>query len=398
MRDKSTELYKKGAIQGHTAMTSFGKHIKLPKFMALREPYQYEELKARAEQAAVVDADSNSLDKHIFHGDGVDVAGGYKTAFELGLASELSAQASRIKDLGRRDIVAARAEQLDFEEQAISITKRLDLVKFKIESTNAAIIQEAAVLEGRQPGEGGVLRPGTKMDHNGFQGMWSAYRHLVVYVFVSIIDAGVLWKSLEFLFDGNGVEAILFSLPAIGVQVVFPHFIGTKLNMLLHGTEKKARELSFLIVLIAAWGAFVYSISYIRIMHLGEQMASAPLGDANFDQKLQLLQIFTPIVLVGLGFWLILEVVKHNQHEVSFIKLNRLRVKLLRNQLGLEGGLAKLTLRVKHQSAAVEGLEASVRDHVSVVENVFPEASRQIYRRALVNRIGDPDFTTEATK
>lgn len=379
-------------------MTKFGRFIRLPKFMALREPYQFEDLKYRSEQAADTDAQSNSLDQYIFHGDGVDVPGGYKTPFEHAIEPEMKAQASRIRDLGRRDVLAASAVQLDIKEASVRTSKKLELLRQKISATQDSISHEAQVLGGEKVGEGEVYRPGVKPNFNGVNGFWGAYRHILVYAIVGLVDAGVLWSSLEFIFAGNGVEAIIFSIPAIGVQVIFPHFIGEKLNLLLHGTKNKARELTFLIALLGAWGGFVSSISYIRIMHLGEQLASEQVNDPNLAPKIQSLQIFTPIVLIGLGLWLILEVVKHNQHEVNFVKLSRLNSKLTKLSLKTESDLARLKLREEQQAIAIASLQASVADHAEVVENIFPVASRQLYRRQLVNGIGDPEFTTEATK
>ena len=379
-------------------MTKFGRFIRLPKFMALREPYQFEDLKYRSEQAADNDAQSNSLDQYIFHGDGVDVPGGYKTPFEHAIEPEMKAQASRIRDLGRRDVLAASAVQLEIEEESVRTSKQLELLKQKISATREAISQEVQVLDGEKLGEGGVFRPGVKPNFHGVNGFWGAYRHVLVYALVGLVDAGVLWRSLEFIFAGNGVEAIIFSIPAIGVQVIFPHFIGEKLNLLLHGTKKKARELTFLAALVAAWAGFVSSISYIRIMHLGEQLASEQADDRNLVAKIQSLQIFTPIVLIGLGLWLILEVVKHNRHEVNFVKLSRLNSRLTKLSLKKESDLDRLRLREEQQAKAVASLKASVADHAEVVESIFPVASRQLYRRQLVNSMGDPDFTTEATK
>lgn len=383
---------------GHSKMTTFGKIIKLPMFMTLREPFQYEELKTSAEQAAQADADSDSIDKYIFHGDGVAVQGGYKTPFELSLAPAMQAQSSRIRDIGRRDVLAAEAVQLELDEESASQSAKLEHLQQKIAATSEAISQEVSILEGSKLGHGEVYRPGTKPNHNGFNGLWSANRHIIIYLLVGIVDAGVLWKSLEFLFDGNGVEAIIFSLPAIGVQIIFPHFIGEKLNLLLHGTKKVVREILFLAALGVAWAGFVYSISYIRIMHLGEQLAAAQANDPALGTKIQLLQIFTPIILIGLGFWLILEVIKHNQHEVNFVKLSRLNSKLSKKKLDAESTLARLKLRSQQQAKAVASLKSSVTDHVEVVEKLFPDAARQLYRRQLVNSKGDPEFTTQATK
>lgn len=394
-RIEGFDLKKTGPI-GHSEIVNYGHDVKLPRFMSLREPVQYENIQDFAEQAAIEDQASGSLDKYIFNGDGKKISGEYQTPFEANLEEIMLVERNRVSDLGRRDITAAVAHRANLDSQRIRIEKDLRAKSQKLQSANESLLREVAILEGNSLGSDDIKRPGALLQTTGFQGWLNAYKNVLIIIFVSVVDASVLFMSLATLF-GNGLEGLFFAIPAIGVQIMFPHFIGAK--MALARDSKKGRKLNagIAIFLTIAWAIFIAAVSTLRTIYFKQQLTAEGQQD-DLQMKLSLTQIFIPIVLVGLGLWLILEALSFNPHQPSYVRAARLKQVLVKKISRKEGELEVAAGKVAAQDVAISNLDKSIADHEKAVRELFPSVAKKWYRRTLVNQAGDPNFTSEATK
>jgi hypothetical protein len=114
--------------------------------------------------------------------------------------------------------------------------------------------------------------------------------------------------------------------------------------------------------------------------------------------KLSLTQIFIPIVLIGLGLWLILEALSFNPHQPNYVRASRIKQALVKKINLKEGELAVAAGKVAAQDIAISNLDKSIADHEKSVGELFTSVAKKWYRRTLVNQVGDPNFTSEATK
>jgi len=387
---------KKSQPVGHSEIVDYGHDVKLPRFMSLREPVQYEDIQDFAEQAAIEDQASGSLDKYIFNGDGKKITGDYQTLFEDNLEEIMLVERNRVSDLGRRDITAAVAHRASLEAQRIKLEKDVQSKSSKLQSANEALMREVAILEGTALGSDEIKRPGALLQTTGFQGWLNAYKNVLIIIFVSAVDASVLFMSLATLF-GNGFEGLFFAIPAIGVQIMFPHFIGVK--MALARDSKKNRKLNtgIAIFLFIAWAIFIAAVSTLRTIYFKQQLTAEGQQD-DLQMKLSLTQIFIPIVLIGLGLWLILEALSFNPHQPNYVRASRIKQALVKKINLKEGELAVAAGKVAAQDIAISNLDKSIADHEKSVGELFTSVAKKWYRRTLVNQVGDPNFTSEATK
>ena len=147
------------------------------------------------------------------------------------------------------------------------------------------------------------------------------------------------------------------------------------------------------VVVLIAWAGYVYGMTVLRFnLMLDFYVAryQKPMPD---DIQLAVF-IFSLLILVGLGLWILIRSMNSNPHKgrysrllfVYFNKLRALRLaeaRLQKTEADLETSLKQLE---------VIGAQWDAR------ANSYPqvgESAKAVYRRALVNQQGSPEFTTQ---
>jgi len=104
--------------------------------------------------------------------------------------------------------------------------------------------------------------------------------------------------------------------------------------------------------------------------------------------------IISLFILVGLGGWLMIRAMGENPHEQKFGRLEYIQISKQKKLRRAKRHLAKAeALFVGEEKALKEILTqwgSRAGDYL-----VLGESAKSTYRRALVNQVGDPEFTTK---
>ena len=185
----------------------------------------------------------------------------------------------------------------------------------------------------------------------------------------------------------------MFTAPAVAMQVVFPHLIGLRLGRILRNAEGKLAKAVELSILLILWLAFAFGLTQLRMNFIVTQASNG--GDGDITPELgRWLLTSSLLMLVALGGWLIFAASRHNPHESNFLKLNF----ALMNRKSAE---IKLGAKVADYSNEIAALKQAEKTAIQAFEdareaalNQLKQAALDIYRRALINHTGDPDFTS----
>jgi hypothetical protein len=239
---------------------------------------------------------------------------------------------------------------------------------------------------------------------SGLQGFFNSYRHVMIFVFVAAVDASVLTISLASLL-GNGIEGLFFAIPAIGVQIIFPHYIGKYSARVKDSKNLRRFNLIIALILFAGWGTFIWAVSFLRTTFLKtawiqeqQQLTSGAIDTVTTSNNVTIAGVFIPIILLGLGIWLILEALYDNPHSAFYTRAVRRHQRLSRKLEKAKSKLETAAEKVAVQSEAIQTLSESIDDHERAIMENFPGFTKKWYRRSLVNAMQDPNFSSEATK
>lgn len=378
-------------------LVDYGSNIKLPKFAALREPLQYEDLKAMVELAAKEDGAGQSLDKYIFHMDGVEVDS-YRTEFEKTIPEVVELETTRLQDAARRDATLTEAHLLGIKKKANKLAAQKLSIEEQTASIDRSMKRELSVLKGEEPGAAGVYRPGRQLVTAGPAArLFLNSKSLLLKAITALIDGYVVALVMSSLL-GNGYEGLIFGASAILIQILVPHLIGEKLSFLLKVQPKPKFQSGYLVALAIIWLAVVSFLTFVRADSFSKDLAKKELPVDQINTLATVFEVFTAAVLIGLGLLIIWDVFKTNKHELSFMNLEYKKRKLAKKLFLKNAQIADTEAELAVQLNAVKRLDESSQAFQKNVESIYPTVGQHWYRRELVNVKNDPYFTTEATK
>lgn len=343
---------------------------------------------AAAAQAAVTDFKSGAYDEFLFSENGMSTM-----PFETSVDNHLDLVSLRLRDRGRRELLIKREAVISAQAELAKLTASLENLQSRAKAAKARVAEQQAILDGKITGKHGLKWPGSASELSTTrQSRWHLRRSAAVFALVGLVDIYIIILSLQSLSGFNGWEPFVFALPAVGVQLVFPHFIGDRIRLMLHGHPRKLVNAIEAGLLALGWIGFIWAMSEIRMQYITKTVMEA--GDTLSKPLTVALQVMIITMLVALGTWLMLETSRTNPHERELIKAQlaeRIAVQNLQvAQESITGKKAELPILQYAQQIS----EESYNDAVNTVAKTLAEAAKSVYRRALVNQTGSVDFTT----
>lgn len=348
-------------------------------------PDQMEDMRfiGASQGAAQEDYNSGAYDEFLFTEEGLG-----QMPFERMVDDQMSLTRIRLFDQARRAVLRERHRMIDVESDVEQLENKREAVLLRMQEKEEKLDEELQILEGAKTGRAELLWPGTPPQQtslpNAFLRLMAPY---AIFLIVGAVDLGIIFKSFQEIFPRT-IEAILFTLPAVGVQIVFPHFIGDRINLLVRRYKHPFVLILEILLLALVWLTFVITLTQIRMNYV-----VALIADMNDALYFAIYAGFICMIL-GLGLWLLLVAARHNSHETAYARVN-----YAIGRLGLKA--ERLKQRAVAASAAIPALEESLavaeqgyRDAIESAKVELADVAKSVYRRALVNLTKDVDFTS----
>lgn len=342
---------------------------------------------ALAAQAAEQDRKSGAYDEFMFSEDGY-VAMPYEESVDEYLSLQIERTPER---KGRAEL--PHKLRLEFFNKRVENRQRIaDDIASEVESVSNLLQEESNVLAGEQKGEeggnwSGVAPDTTSKSKHAARRFWS----LLVFVVVAAIDALVVFYSLRLL-TPTEQEAMFFTAPAVGVQILFPHLVGKAIGSLRRREGDSFRDKAIVYGVGLSWLAYVGGMTMLRMNLLTSlyfEKTQDPMPTALWWATL----IISLFILVGLGAWIMIRAMMENPHEQKYSRLRYVYLAKKRKHRRAMKKLAKAEADVASEQRALD--EVSVQwENRAAKYPILGDSAKSTYRRALVNQVGTPEFTT----
>lgn len=343
---------------------------------------------ASAAHAAVTDFNSGAYDEFLFSEHGMN-----KMPFEDSVDNHLDLVSLRLKDRGRRELLLKHQALLEAKARLAKLRASLETLQARLKSIKSKVSEQQSILDGKSPGKHGLIWPGSAPELTSKK---QARLHLTLpaltFLLVGVVDLGIIILSLQSLDGFSGFEPIVFAIPAVAVQLVFPHFIGERIRLMLHGHPRKKVNALEAGTLAIGWMGFVWAMTQIRMNYISLQAAET--GNSLSQAMRTSLQILMIAMLIALGTWLMLQTSRTNPHERELSRLQLAEREATENLQAATEKITGLEAEIPVLDLAVKVAEESYKDAVSAVGKTLAETAKSVYRRALVNQTGSVDFTT----
>jgi hypothetical protein len=348
------------------------------------QPDQMEDmrLQASANGAAEEDVRSGAYDEFLFSEDNLD-----QMPYERMVDDQLALTRVRLFDRARRAVLKEHQKLIAIKSDVEQLRNRKDIVDRNIVAKEEKLADELAVLNGQRPGRAELMWPGNPPQQTSLINAWMRLMlPYLVFVIVGAVDLGIIQASFREIFERN-FEAWLFTMPAVGVQIVFPHFIGDRINLWVHGFKKRWLLAGELFVLLTVWLTFVFTLTTMRMTFLKDTLSN--FGDEVYYA------VYAGFIctILGLGLWLLLVAARHNPHESTYARLNFSLGRMRRRSDKLEQKALAAEAGVPGIQEALNVAEKGYRDAIDSAPIELADAVKSVYRRALINLTREVDFT-----
>jgi hypothetical protein len=340
---------------------------------------------ASASKAAEMDIASGAYDEFLFSEDGMA-----QMPYERAIEDHLALVEMRLVDRGRRSVLVEKLKLLDAESAVVKHLRREDSLGAELLDRDEKLANQAEILEGEKPGKSNLFWPGAIPVQTSLVNGWMriSARYLV-FILVAAVDIGLIFAAFNAIL-ANTNESILLTIPAVGVQIAFPHFVGNRIGMLLRKPAKVLVYWIEIVVMFGIWVTFAFVLTYLRVLFITTgQETNTVLQDSRGALFLSLL-----FMLFGLGLWLMVNEIRHNPHETKYARLlfskHRVQRELEKNRMKI----SKASALIPALEASLEVAEKSFEDSVQAARAELADAAKSVYRRSLVNQLGEVDFTS----
>ena len=356
------------------------------------EPIDDRSYLATALGAAQADKKSGAYDEFLFSENSL-----VEMPFEESAENYLRLISKRLEDQGRWENLSYEKEVLQLEakiytEKTIEAQLASDLAQVE-----KLIDREQTILDGDEVGRHGLYwkdsLPRLTSRPGGILRLMAPY---AVFILVGIVDLGILYFSINNIPGIGGFEVWAFTVPAVGVSLVVPHFIGDRINLLVHGDKNKRFTRFELTLLVITWILFVYAMTQVRMVYLLQEIE--PGSSWTNPQNEIVLQIMNFLMLAGLGAWLIFLAARRNPHQNNLLRLELRHQSLAQKLEKSTTTLVQLQSKLPSVQLQREASEASVSANVTTATEELMKATKSTYRRALINEFGSTDFTSSYFK
>lgn len=343
---------------------------------------------ASASRAGEIDRNSGAYDEYLFSEDGLD-----KMPFESSVDHHLALVEIRLKDRGRRSLLARQDDLFSLKGKVATSKYRESQIESEIETQNERLIEQKQILEGEKVGRAGLYWKGSIPESTSrFNASLHVALPVLTFLFVGLVDISIIIISFTAIPGFKQIDAMIFALPAVGVQLVFPHLIGDRINLLTHGFKKRFFAFGAIVLLGIVWLSFVYVLTEVRMYKIISEAADA--GETMSELTNAALFAGNIIMLIGLGTWLLAAAAKSNHHQLEYRRVD-LSIKRLSKKLA-DAKRKSVTLETKipAMEESLEVISQSYSDAVSTSRNELAEAAKSVYRRSLINQFGAVEFTS----
>lgn len=341
----------------------------------------------QAAQAASADKESNAYDEFLFSEDGFEIMPFEDSSDEF---VQLQVQANSERQSRATLPLNLRIGYLEGVVKSLQ-AKKVD-ISGDLERIEVSLELERDILAGNTPGKSGGNWAGSVPDTTS---MW---RHVtrqwfkwLIFLGVAAVDALVIYLSLR-LITPTELEAIQLTFPTAAVQVLFPHLVGHAMGLWLSRGPHRGKYLAQALLIGLAWAIYLYAMTELRYNLIAKSYfdrwqtpLEGPLSIA--------LRVFSLLVLVGLGAWLMFNELNTNPHEAKFSRLRFAQLRLSRRLRKAEEKLERATADLDREHKLMDAVISNWDLRVNRFEKLR-DASKSTYRRALVNKTGETDFTT----
>lgn len=343
---------------------------------------------ATASRAGEIDRASGAYDEFLFSDDKLGLM-----PFESSVDHHLSLIEMRLKDQGRRAVLEKQEDLFDLDGKISSEKHAIETFEQRIADQELRLHEQVEILEGRKTGRSGLYWPGSIPE---VPSIWSAVLKIsipvVVFIIVGLVDLQIIALSFAHIPGFKEREALFFTLPALGIQLVFPHLVGDRLNLIMHGIPKKRLSIFIAALLLVIWLTFAYVMTEIRMRFIVQ------LAMESGEELTQVTRISlyagNLIMLIGLGTWLMVMAARANHHQSSFVTVSFF-IELLKLRIARsKAKVVKLEAKRPVLENSLSVIESSYQDAVSTSAIELAEAAKSVYRRSLVNQFGAVEFTS----
>lgn len=363
---------------------SLSAHTDLPK---LPEELDDNFYLASASRAGEIDRNSGAYDEFLFSEDGLD-----KMPFESSVDHHLALAETRLLDKGRRSYLGRQEQLFELRGEIASAEYAVDEIEERISTQVERLQEQSAILEGNKTGRAGLSWKGSIPESTSTlnAGLHIALPKLV-FLSVAVVDIAIIILSFNAVPGFKTTDAIIFALPAVGVQLVFPHFIGDRINLLAHGYRRRLLAYLSIVFLATVWLSFVYVLTEVRMFKILTDTADT--GEQMNEVTVYALYAGNIIMLVALGTWLLASAAKSNHHQMEYRRVDFSLRKLRKKLEAAKRHLVELEARLPAAEQSLDVIRDSYDSAVSAMKNELAEAAKSVYRRSLINQFGSVDFT-----
>ncbi len=344
---------------------------------------------ASAAKAAEIDFKSGAYDKFLFSEDGLR-----RMPYEVAIESHLALINQRLADAGRRQSLRREAAVLDLETKISKAEAKLARNDKQVENIESQIVYEESILSGLTQGiDNADWRDPKPQLASRLSVFMRIAAPIITLVVASLVDLAIIQASLDSIPGFKFVEAWMFTAPAVAMQVVFPHLVGLRLGRILRNAEGKLAKAVELSILLILWLAFAFGLTQLRMNFIVTQASKG--GDGDITPELgRWLLTSSLLMLVALGGWLIFAASRHNPHESNFLKLNFALMNRKSAEIKLGAKVADYSNEIAALKQAEQTAIQAFEDAREAALNQLKQAALDIYRRALINHVGDSEFTS----
>lgn len=340
-------------------------------------------------QAAEADKKSNAYDEFLFSEEGYE-----QMPYEDSIDEILSLQRSRTPERSGRATLPIKLRVEHLEKVVEANQKRVQEKARRLESLEKQVEDELGYLSATKKGEDGGYWEGVAPDITSrFKHVSNLLKEWLVFILVASADAAIVAYTLRPIL-GGWLESLTFAAPAIGVQILFPHLTGKAIAGYRANPAENKRDFNLALAIGSAWLMYVMGMTILRITFLQTQYP-----EVNNDLPMPTIiwwaaLIFSFLILVGLGIWVLVRSIHHNPHKSRFSRLKFALFAMERSVRKREEKLKKSEVRLQAEKMKFDFVASQWAERLASYDQVS-ESAKSVYRRALVNQIGNPDFTTE---
>ena len=357
------------------------------------EPIDDRSFLATALGAAQADKKSGAYDEFLFSENSL-----VEMPFEESAENYLKLISKRLQDQGRWEYLSYEKEVLELEAN-INIEKAKEAqLASDLADIEKLIDREQAILDGDEPGRHGLYwkdsLPRLTSRLGGLLRLAAPYS---AFALVGLVDLGILYFSINNIPGIGGLEVWAFTAPAVGVSLVVPHFIGDRINLLVHGEKHKNVNRIELASLFTVWISFLIAMTAVRMVYVLEKIAEDPNSNWK-NQPDYILYGMNFLMLMGLGAWLIFLASRRNSHQHNFLRLELRRQKLISRIENSSEELVRLQSKLPEVTLERDTSELSISANLTTATDELVKATKSTYRRALINEFGSTEFTNSYFK